>query len=68
MLRRKRRSGAKPRAPTAADRNLLNRYVASFLDWSAARGLSAQTTDTRARALKRFIAWCDERGSSTPGT
>lgn len=66
MLRRKRRSGAKPRAPTAADRNLLNRYVASFLDWSAARGLSAQTTDTRARALKRFVAWCEERELQHP--
>jgi len=51
----------KPRAPTAADRNPLNAYAQSFLEWSAVHGLSAQTIETRGRALKRFIAWCDER-------
>ena len=61
MLRRKRRSGTKPRAPTPADRNPLNAYARSFLEWSAVHGRSAQTVETRARALKRFIAWCDER-------
>ena len=61
MLRPKRRSGVKPRAPTAADRNPLNAYAQSFLEWSAVHGLSAQTIETRGRALKRFIAWCDER-------
>jgi integrase/recombinase XerD len=61
MLRPKHRSGTKPRAPTAADRNPLNAYAQSFLEWSAVHGLSAQTIETRSRALKRFIAWCDER-------
>jgi integrase/recombinase XerD len=61
MLRPKHRSGAKPHAPTAADRNPLNAYARSFLEWSAVHGRSAQTIETRKRALKRFIAWCDER-------
>jgi integrase/recombinase XerD len=61
VLRSKHRSGAKPREPRAADRNPFNLYAASFLESSAARGLSGQTIDTRQRALRRFIAWCDER-------
>ena len=61
MLRPKHRSGVKPRASTAADRNPLNAYAQSFLEWSAVHGQSAQTIETRSRALKRFIAWCDER-------
>src|SRR5882724_7603722 len=61
MLRPKHRSGARPPAPTAADRNPLNAYARSFLEWSAVHGRSAQTIETRKRALKRFIAWCDER-------
>ena len=61
MLRRKHRSGTKPRPPAAADRNPLNAYAQSFLEWSAVHGLSVQTIETRSRALKRFIAWCDER-------
>ena len=48
MLRPKHRGGAKPRAPTAADRNPLNAYAPSFLEWSAVHGLSAQTIETRA--------------------
>ena len=66
MLRKKYRCGAKPRAPRAADRNPLNRYLASFLEWSAARALSDQTLETRENALRRFIAWCDERDLTQP--
>jgi integrase/recombinase XerD len=66
MLRRKHRSGRRPPVPRAADRNPLNLYTAQFLEWSAARALSDQTIATRERALKRFIAWCDERELSHP--
>lgn len=66
MLRPKHRGGAKPSPPTAADRNPLNAYVQSFLEWSAVHGLSVQTIETRSRALKRFIAWCDERDLVQP--
>jgi integrase/recombinase XerD len=66
VLRAKHRSGVKARAISPADRNPLNAYVASFLEWSAARGLSEQTIETRSRALKRFIVWCDERDLNRP--
>ncbi len=66
MLRPKHRSGAKPRALTSADSNPLNAYSQSFLEWSAVHGRSAQTIETRARALRRFINWCDERDLSHP--
>jgi integrase/recombinase XerD len=66
MLRKKHRSGAQPRASRAADRNPLNLYAASFLEWSGARGLSDQTIETRQSALRRFIAWCDERDLTQP--
>lgn len=66
MLRAKGRGGAKRRALRPADRNRLNLYVQEFLEWTRAIGRSDQTTDTRARALKRFIAWCDERGIEHP--
>jgi integrase/recombinase XerD len=33
----------------------------AFLEWSAVRGLSVATIQTRERALGRFIAWCSER-------
>lgn len=66
MLRAKGRGGAKRRALRPADRNPLNCYVHEFLEWTRATGRSDQTIDTRARALKRFIAWCDERGIDHP--
>jgi integrase/recombinase XerD len=65
MLRPKHRSGAKARAPGPADSNPLNAYAQSF-EWSAVHGRSAQTIETRARALRRFIGWCDERDLSHP--
>ena len=36
--------------------------LATFLDASAAKGLTPSTVATRRRALTRFIAWCEERG------
>jgi integrase/recombinase XerD len=36
-------------------------YLHEFLEWSAVRGLSAATVQTRERSLRRFIAWCTDR-------
>ncbi len=33
----------------------------AFLEWSAVRGLSPATVHTRERALRRFVAWCEQR-------
>jgi len=41
-------------------------YLACFLEWTAARGYSAQTVTSRERALRRFVAWCEERGLGSP--
>jgi len=60
-LRKKHRSGLKAREPATAAHPLMA-YVHAFLEWSQATGRSAQTVDTRQRALLRFVAWCDERG------
>lgn len=35
-----------------------------FVDASAAKGLTPSTIESRQRALRRFIAWCEERGLS----
>jgi len=66
VLRAKHRAGAKRRGPVPAERNPLNAYAREFLEWTRALGRSDQTVDTRERALKRFIAWCDERGIEHP--
>ena len=41
-------------------------YVARFLDWSAAVGLSEQTVISRKRSLARFMTWCSERDLQRP--
>ncbi len=66
MLRSKHRSGGKAPCTDARGPNPLNAYAQSFLEWSAVHGRSAQTIETRARALRRFINWCDERDLSHP--
>jgi len=50
--------------PTEQD--TMSPYLAHFLEWTAARGYSAQTVTSRRRALVRFIAWCEERGLGRP--
>ena len=40
--------------------------MAQFLEASAAMGLSPHTVELRARELRRFIAWCDDRGLHRP--
>jgi len=37
-------------------------YLARFIEYSNARGYSERTTELREGHLKRFIAWCAERG------
>ena len=66
MLRAKHRAGAKRRALRPADKNRLNLYVAEYVEWMRALGRSEQTIESRERGLKRFIAWCDERGIEHP--
>jgi len=41
-------------------------YLNRFLEWSAVKGYSQRTTDTRKNHLTSFIRWCDERSLNTP--
>jgi len=56
--------GGKPRA--AEDdplrHNRLVRYMEEHLEWLLVSGYSAVTVRVRRGGIRRFIAWCDERG------
>jgi integrase/recombinase XerD len=61
----------KPRASTTRERDPAEAsgfypYLVRFLDWSAARGFTAQTNTARAVHLRRFIRWCAERSVDRP--
>lgn len=64
--------GAKPPGPVRPARtdplahNRLLRYMEDYLEWMLVTGYSAGTVHTRRHALRRFIAWADERGLHDP--
>jgi len=66
MARKKRRAAAQQPDPHPIDHNGITPYLNRFLEHSAAIALSPRTVDIRARMLKRFIHWCDERGLDRP--
>ena len=66
MARKKRKAVSQEPDPYSIDHNGITPYLNRFLEWSAAVGLSPRTVDIRRRMLKRFIAWCDERGLDRP--
>jgi len=65
-LRRKPRMPAREAARDPAAANPLHAYRRAFLEWALAAGYADHTGTTRDRAITRFIAWCNERGLSTP--
>jgi len=66
MARKKRTPSASKPDPYPIDHNGMMPYLNRFLEWSGAMGLSPRTVDIRARMLKRFIHWCDERNLDKP--
>ena len=46
--------------------NALTRYQAAFHEWEAVVAYSPRTIEAQRHALRRFIAWADERGLSKP--
>lgn len=44
----------------------LRRYMNAHCDWMLTHGYSEHTVNARRIALKRFIAWCAERGLDDP--
>ena len=57
----KRRPPTRDTTPAPWAGNPLMNYVNAFLDWSAVHGFRPQGVLLRGKALKRFIAWADER-------
>jgi integrase/recombinase XerD len=51
-------------APLAA--NPLSRYLEQHFEWMLITGYSKDTIRARRQALRRFIAWADERGHHRP--
>jgi integrase/recombinase XerD len=51
---------------TSLDRHPLTAYVNAHFEWMLVTGYSSDTIRARRVALKRFIAWCDERALSDP--
>jgi integrase/recombinase XerD len=67
MKRRKKpRAAGLARERDAAELSGLYPYLVRFLEWSASRGYTRQTTAARADHLKRFIRWCAERSIERP--
>lgn len=46
--------------------NRLSRYMEEHFEWMLVTGYSADTVRARRQALRRFIAWADERGLNDP--
>lgn len=64
--------GVKPPGPVTPARidalahNRLLRYMEEYFEWMLVTGYSAETVRTRRQALRKFIAWADERGLDDP--
>lgn len=46
--------------------NRLTRYMEEHFEWMRVTGYSADTVRSRRQAIRRFIAWADERGLNDP--
>ena len=53
-------------APEALVHNALTHYQAAFHAWEAVVAYSPRTIEAQRHAIRRFIAWCDERGLDKP--
>ena len=47
--------------------NSLTRYMEQHFEWMLITGYSKDTVRARRQAIRRFIAWADERGLNAPG-
>jgi len=61
-------TGFKPRLPEddPLRHNRLLRYMEEHFEWMLITGYSPDTVRARRNAIRRFIAWCDERGLNDP--
>lgn len=58
--------GPKRQVTHALAGNRLTRYMEEHFEWMLVTGYSADTVRARRQAIRKFIAWCDERGLSDP--
>lgn len=65
-LWQKRKLPARVAAPDPAAANPLNGYVAAYLEWWRTTGHREQGVVVKGKALRRFVAWADERGIRSP--
>lgn len=59
------KGGGKPR-DTSLDHHPLTHYMHAHFEWMLVTGYSEDSLRTRRIAMKRFIAWCAERGLNDP--
>jgi integrase/recombinase XerD len=64
--RKKPRPASTPHARDPCESSGFYPYLVRFLDWSAARGFTSNTTAARREHLRRFIRWCAERDLDRP--
>lgn len=70
-VKNRRRNGTKPTGPVRTDidplaHNPLLIWMNAHFEWMGVRGYSAETVSGSRTAIRRFIAWCDERGLNQP--
>lgn len=71
-LKTHKRAAFKPAGPARGERidplgHLpLTRYMDAHFEWMLVTGYTAETVRARRIAIRRFIAWCDERGLHDP--
>jgi integrase/recombinase XerD len=70
-LKTRKPTAVKPQAPVSAQadalaHNRLIRYMEEHFEWMLVTGYSAETVRARRQAIRKFIAWCDERGLDDP--
>jgi integrase/recombinase XerD len=70
-LKTRKRSAVKPQGPAhqstdALAHNVLVRYMEEHFEWMLVTGYSADTVRARRQAIRKFIAWADERGLADP--
>ena len=59
-------SGGGKQRDTSLDHHPMTAYVNAHFEWMLVSGYSKDTIRARRVALKRFIAWCDERALHDP--
>ena len=66
MALRRKKHNVRTRVKRVIEHNGFYPYFSRYLESNAVQGISVDTIKRRDSALRRFIAWCDERGLDDP--